>query len=306
MLSRPAPLWHHSLVGLSAVATIVTSLAGSPRAAWALSDIPQIPGQQQTEEPDSSTAPEPTEDEKPDDDAADPGLTGIPDPDPLINKPGEDQTDADSAEPQKPPPEVIYDISKAPEPVRRMRELMIEAAASGDIERLRALMNPGPNQTQIQLGTDENDPVAKLKSLSGRPGRRRDPRHPDRHPVDRFRARRRRDAGRGLCLALLRREAAVASHSAGKGRTAAHRHRRRRRGDGGTWQLQLLPSRHFAGRAMEVLCRRRLSRDSLRSVNQLRSTDRIDSLLRRDVLTLGQRPTGWERQCPLPSCPTAR
>jgi hypothetical protein len=169
MLSRPAPLWHHSLVGLSAVATIVTSLAGSPPAAWALSDIPQIPGQQQTEEPDSSTAPEPTEDEKSDDDAADPGLTGIPDPDPLINKPGEDQTDADSAEPQKPPPEVIYDISKAPEPVRRMRELMIEAAASGDIERLRALMNPGPNQTQIQLGTDEDDPVAKLKSLSGDP-----------------------------------------------------------------------------------------------------------------------------------------
>ncbi len=36
------------------------------------------------------------------------------------------------------PVEVIYDISKVPEPVRRMREQIVEAAASGDLERLAA------------------------------------------------------------------------------------------------------------------------------------------------------------------------
>ncbi|MFA7414819.1 MAG: hypothetical protein WC048_10055 [Rhizobium sp.] len=99
-----------------------------------------------------------------------PGTPGIPDPDPLINMPPtQDTGENGSVEEQGPPPEVIYDIEKAPEPVRRLRQLIIEAAASGDIERLRPLLNPGPNQTQVMLDPGDPDPIATLKGLSGDP-----------------------------------------------------------------------------------------------------------------------------------------
>lgn len=65
--------------------------------------------------------------------------------------------------------EVIYDISKAPEPVIRMRELIVEAAASGDIERLRELMQNGTAPTQVTVSDPPEDPVAMLKSVSGDP-----------------------------------------------------------------------------------------------------------------------------------------
>ena len=61
------------------------------------------------------------------------------------------QQDGDSVEPTTPPAEVIYDIDKAPEPVRRMRQLIIDAATTGDILKLRPLMNPGPDQTSVPL-----------------------------------------------------------------------------------------------------------------------------------------------------------
>lgn len=92
---------------------------------------------------------------------------GIPDPDPLIKAP--EQHDTAAPEPDEPPAEVFYDIEKAPEPVRRMRQLIIDAAATGDISRLRPLMNPGPDQTQVQLEGSDKDPIDLLKSLSGDP-----------------------------------------------------------------------------------------------------------------------------------------
>lgn len=162
MHSRLKPLWHDRLVRLLSVALVAGLTVGSVRPALALSDIPPIPAPQQ----DPAAPQTPSEDEKLDE-LPDPGLTGIPDPDPLIKKPGTGLPPA-SADADEPPPEVIYDITKAPEPVRRMREQMIEAAASGDIERLRALMNPGTDQTQILMETSEDtDPVAALKQLSG-------------------------------------------------------------------------------------------------------------------------------------------
>ena len=151
------------LVRILSVAIAIGLTATPLRPALALSDIPPIPAPQQ----DPAATPEPATDDGAAEEVPDTSLPGIPDPDPLINKPDTQNapTDPDANEP---PPEVIYDITKAPEPVRRMRELMVEAAASGDIERLRALMNPGPNQTQVLLETDDNtDPVAALKQLSG-------------------------------------------------------------------------------------------------------------------------------------------
>lgn len=70
---------------------------------------------------------------------------------------------------QRAPVEVIHDISKAPEPVRKMREKLVEAAASGDPERLRALLSDGKEPTALALGNDNGDPIQTIKSVSGDP-----------------------------------------------------------------------------------------------------------------------------------------
>lgn len=61
--------------------------------------------------------------------------------------------------------EIIHDFSKLPEPVRKLREAIVEAAASGDVERMRPIMDPGSKKTD---GPDQNeDPIETLKSFSG-------------------------------------------------------------------------------------------------------------------------------------------
>jgi hypothetical protein len=64
--------------------------------------------------------------------------------------------------------DIIRDMSTLPEPVRKMRAALIEAAASGDIERLKPLTNPGANQTQV-MDYQGDDPVGALKNFSGDP-----------------------------------------------------------------------------------------------------------------------------------------
>ena len=99
----------------------------------------------------------------------------LPMPDPLIRRDGAvteptDDTpvidDKADDEPQA-PVEVIYDIAKAPEAVRRMRELIVEAAASGDIERLRPLLGKGVTETQVSIVETDEGPVETLKGQSG-------------------------------------------------------------------------------------------------------------------------------------------
>jgi hypothetical protein len=70
-------------------------------------------------------------------------------------------------EPEGPAPEVQYDLTKLPSEVQRMRTLIIEAAKTGDIERLRPLIGMGDSMTQLSLGGIEGDPIAFLKSLAG-------------------------------------------------------------------------------------------------------------------------------------------
>lgn len=131
-----------------------------PQTAFALSELKQIPG---ATSQDKQPKDVPEEDEP-----ADEGPMQIPMPDPLVNKPDRDAKD-DSADEKAPaaPVEVLSDVSKIPEPVARMRELIVEAAASGDIERLRPLLGKGPTQTQV--GETDADPVETLKGLSGDP-----------------------------------------------------------------------------------------------------------------------------------------
>lgn len=82
MHSRLKPLWHDRLVRLLSIALAVGLTAAPLRPALALSDIPPIPAPQQ-----DPTAPQAPEEEEKLDELPDPGLTGIPDPDPLIKKP---------------------------------------------------------------------------------------------------------------------------------------------------------------------------------------------------------------------------
>jgi len=63
--------------------------------------------------------------------------------------------------------EGVYDLSKLPEPVRRMHDLIVEACSSGDIEKLRPLVGKGDQMTQLSLGDIDGDPITFLKGLSG-------------------------------------------------------------------------------------------------------------------------------------------
>ncbi len=62
---------------------------------------------------------------------------------------------------------VNYDLSSLPEPVQRMRELIITAAVKGDIEALRPLLGTGGTQTQLSISGYEGDPINFLREISG-------------------------------------------------------------------------------------------------------------------------------------------
>jgi len=67
----------------------------------------------------------------------------------------------------KPMPEVLRDFDRLPPPVRQMREKMLAAAQSGDIEQLRPLLGEADNSTQLSLEDHEEDVIEFLKSLAG-------------------------------------------------------------------------------------------------------------------------------------------
>lgn len=151
-----------SSAALAAVISLTLSATALPHAAYALSELKPGPSgetkQAQASEAPKSSQPAPVEE----------GSDGIPMPDPLVNRQGGQQQ---AAPEQNDAPQVSaqieHDISKAPEPVRRLRQLIIDAASSGDIEKLRPLINAGPNQTRIDA--EGTDPIAALKSFSGDP-----------------------------------------------------------------------------------------------------------------------------------------
>ena len=66
-------------------------------------------------------------------------------------------------------PEIITDLNELPFPARKMRDLILEAAHSGDIEKLRPYLGYGDDVTMLSLGGHDEDPIEFLKSLSGDP-----------------------------------------------------------------------------------------------------------------------------------------
>jgi hypothetical protein len=65
-------------------------------------------------------------------------------------------------------PEILYDMDQLPPPVRRLREQIIEAAVTGDIEKLRPIFEANDGPPAIS-SDDTGDPIEDLRSLSGDP-----------------------------------------------------------------------------------------------------------------------------------------
>jgi hypothetical protein len=86
-------------------------------------------------------------------------------------EPEDESETADPARPHIDPdavaPEIIYDLARLPQSTRRMRELILEATKSGDIEKLRPLLGTGEDATMLSFGGVEGDLIAHLKQLSG-------------------------------------------------------------------------------------------------------------------------------------------
>jgi len=102
-------------------------------------------------------------------DAPDRAMPEIPADDPLVEERYRDERGGSVV--RVPPdqiPHVEYDPSKLPTPVRRLREQIIEAATSGDPERLRAIFEANGEPPALSF-TDSDDPVDALKALSGDP-----------------------------------------------------------------------------------------------------------------------------------------
>jgi hypothetical protein len=118
-----------------------TALVAPVRPAFALSELKNEQGQVPQKPAEDGQTP-PVEEEQ-----EETGPLELPLPDPLIRRnqavtePSDDAPATDDKADDEPevPVEFFSDIAKAPEPVRRMRELIVEAAASGDIERLDVL-----------------------------------------------------------------------------------------------------------------------------------------------------------------------
>lgn len=160
---------------VSLAALILLVAAGptlTPSPALALSEI------QRQDTPDATTSPDAPSDQQIEQQTL-PPVDEVPLPE--STTPGTDQPDQaapedegepkDSARPEvdpdEPIPPVSYDLSQLPEPVRRLHDRLVEAAKSGDIEKIRPLLETGENGTQLSFGGVDGDPIGYLKELSG-------------------------------------------------------------------------------------------------------------------------------------------
>lgn len=182
--SRPLPPFRPLLF-----AGVISLILGTAGSSWALSELK--PGQETPTPPPVQT--EPTE----------PDGGTVPSPDPITppaqvdptNPPAEGEQPAEGEEvpaseeqpaeaappideekaniarpeidPDGPLPEVQYDLTKLPEPVQRMRQMLVDVAVSGDIEKIRALVGTGGRATLLSMSEATPDSVVYLKSQSG-------------------------------------------------------------------------------------------------------------------------------------------
>lgn len=128
------------------------------------------------EEGEPATEPGAAEDLAPDvqgDPAGEAPDMTVPFPDPILppmtpeTEEPSDQADDPDTDQEIALPEVVYDVERLPEPVRRLREIILEACRNADIEALRPYIATGENGTQLSVGATVDDPIAYLKEMSG-------------------------------------------------------------------------------------------------------------------------------------------
>ena len=83
--------------------------------------------------------------------------------------PAPDEQDAVEAElsPEEPALTPQADLDALPEPVRRMRRLLIEAASAGDLAAVARLAGTGENMTELSLAPEGEDAETLLREQSG-------------------------------------------------------------------------------------------------------------------------------------------
>ncbi|WP_099866336.1 hypothetical protein [Pararhizobium haloflavum] len=105
---------------------------------------------------------------------ASPETPAIPDPEPLLQTGEPDAPDGEAEGASQPETDgavaILYDTDILPEPAARMRTLIMEAAATGDLEALRPLIGIGPEATRLTIGGLNDDPIDFLRASSGDEG----------------------------------------------------------------------------------------------------------------------------------------
>ncbi|MBB3998920.1 hypothetical protein [Aureimonas pseudogalii] len=66
-----------------------------------------------------------------------------------------------------PPADIAYGEDELPTPVRDLRRKLIEAARTGDVEKLRPLLETGAEPTALSASPGDEDPIEILKGASG-------------------------------------------------------------------------------------------------------------------------------------------
>ncbi|WCK13937.1 hypothetical protein G6L41_003430 [Agrobacterium tumefaciens] len=153
---------------LSILAALTAGSIGLPSRALALSELK--PAQNTEGEPQAQSGEQPQRPQAPEPDEIEGDSDGIPLPDPLVDRSAGQSTQQPTKPGNTPEMSVVieHDISKAPEAVRKLRQQIIDAASSGDIEKLRPFIAASDKQFRID-GNDSDDPIAALKSYSGDP-----------------------------------------------------------------------------------------------------------------------------------------
>ncbi|MQB08847.1 hypothetical protein DXT96_03045 [Agrobacterium sp. ICMP 6402] len=153
---------------LSILLALTAGSIGLPSRAFALSELK--PAQNTESEPQAQNGDQPQQPQVAEPDEIEGDSDGIPLPDPLVDRSVGKGNQQSAAPGNTPEMSVVieHDISKAPEAVRKLRQQIIDAAASGDIEKLRPFIAAGQNAFRIDSG-DGEDPIAALKSYSGDP-----------------------------------------------------------------------------------------------------------------------------------------
>ncbi|MDZ7928055.1 MAG: hypothetical protein U5L46_13835 [Agrobacterium sp.] len=151
---------------LSILLALTAGSFGLPGRALALSELK--PAQNTEGEPQAQSGEQPKQPQSPEPDEIEGDSDGIPLPDPLVDRSAGQSTQQPAKPDNTPEMSVVieHDVSKAPEAVRKLRQEIIDAASSGNIEKLRPFITAADKQFRID-GTDSDDPIAALKSYSG-------------------------------------------------------------------------------------------------------------------------------------------